>query len=169
MYGGVIDPTTNALTNRPALISAFQSKIAAFACNYLTSRVRDRHISYDTAMQATRHVTPASAEVATAFVDALLDSHRTGGPIPGTHVPAHRPGWCRYMRTTGPGGWLSRWPGRASGGWNIPVTVHGLLTRGDPGGSEDLRCRHVDELYKRGTFRGLLGFCGSILLSAQLR
>jgi hypothetical protein len=91
MYGGTFDPTTRALTNRSALVTLFEGKILAFSCNYLASRVRDRHITFATARAAASHVTPASREVAGAFVDALDDSYRTGNRIEATRFPAPSP------------------------------------------------------------------------------
>jgi hypothetical protein len=91
MYGATFDVSTNTLTNRPALIALFSGKIQIFACNYLASRVRDRRIPASTARAAADHVIPASEEVASAFVDALDDSRRTGNRIEARRFPSPRP------------------------------------------------------------------------------
>jgi len=80
MYGGQLDATGN-LTNGTALSAAFAPKIQTFACNYLASRVKDRHIAFDVAKRAADHVIPASEEVAEAFVNALASSAKTGDTI----------------------------------------------------------------------------------------
>jgi len=78
MYGGTLDPS-GALTNGSTLVSTFQPKIEKFACNYLASRVKDKHVAFGTAKTAGTHITGTSHEVATAFVDALADSSKAGG------------------------------------------------------------------------------------------
>jgi len=98
LYGANFDASTSALTNRPALISMFASKIQIFACNYLASRVRDKRMTFATARAAADHVIPASQEVATAFVDALEDSGMTGNKIEARRFPSPMsasPGACR--------------------------------------------------------------------------
>jgi hypothetical protein len=78
MYGGVLD-ASGTLTNASTLVSAFQPKIQAFACNYLASRVKDKHVTLDQAKTAGTHIVGTSQEVATAFVDALADAAKSGG------------------------------------------------------------------------------------------
>ncbi|MGF6414019.1 DUF4157 domain-containing protein [Paraburkholderia sp. MM5482-R1] len=90
MNGGMVDPS-GALTNRAALIALFAPKIQTFACAYLASRVKDKHISFGQAKAAANHVIPCAQEVATAFVDALDYSSRTGGKIEATRFPAASP------------------------------------------------------------------------------
>jgi hypothetical protein len=86
MYGGVFD-ASNVLTNSATLISNFRTKIEAFACNYLASRVRDRHLTFPNARTASGYIPFASQEVATVFVNALVDSHTTGNKIEATRFP----------------------------------------------------------------------------------
>jgi hypothetical protein len=100
MYGGIFDSSSNSLTNRSALITTFSGKIQIFACNYLASRVKDGHMTYPEASAAANHVIPASREVATAFVNALEDSHRTGTRIEARRFPSPSPaspGACRQQ------------------------------------------------------------------------
>jgi hypothetical protein len=87
MNGGTFD-ASGALTNRAALIAKFAPKIQDFACNYLASRVKDKHITLAVAKAAADHVIPASQEVAAAFVDALDDSHKSGGKIEAKRFPS---------------------------------------------------------------------------------
>ncbi|MDE2154827.1 MAG: DUF4157 domain-containing protein [Xanthomonadaceae bacterium] len=88
MNGGTFD-ARGALTNRAALISAFAAKIGEFACNYLASRVGDKKVSLaDAKAAAAKHVVSSSEEVATAFVDALIDSHKSGGRIEASRFPS---------------------------------------------------------------------------------
>ena len=91
MYGASFDPSNNALTNSAALITAFAAKIQIFACNYLASRVRDSHMTYNQARAAADHVIPASREVAATFVGALEDSHSTGRRIEARRFPSPSP------------------------------------------------------------------------------
>jgi hypothetical protein len=96
MNGGTFD-AAGTLTNRAALIAKFAPKIQDFACNYLASRVKDKHITVAAAKAAANHVIPSSHEVATAFVDALDDSHKSGGKIEAKRFPAPsaaQPGAC---------------------------------------------------------------------------
>jgi hypothetical protein len=86
MNRATFDPS-GALTNRATLVSGFAAKIQAFACNYLASRVKDKHVSLADATTAGTHVTGAANEVAAAFVDALDDSHKTGARIEATRFP----------------------------------------------------------------------------------
>jgi hypothetical protein len=90
MNGGVFD-ASGVLTNRATLIAAFAAKIRTFACNYLASRVKDKHITVGTAKGAGNHVTGAAQEVATAFIDALEDSRKSGSQIEAKHFPAPTP------------------------------------------------------------------------------
>jgi hypothetical protein len=90
MNGGVFD-ASGALTNRAALIAAFAAKIRIFACNYLASRVKDKHITVGIAKGAGNHVTGAAQEVATAFIDALEGSGKSGSQIAAKHFPAPTP------------------------------------------------------------------------------
>jgi hypothetical protein len=90
MNGGTFD-AAGALTNRAALVVKFAPKIQDFACNYLASRVKDKHITLAVAKASADHVIPASKEVATAFVDALDDSHKSGGKIEATRFPSPMP------------------------------------------------------------------------------
>jgi Domain of unknown function (DUF4157) len=90
MNGGTID-ASGALTNRATLIAAFAAKISTFACNYLASRVKDKHITVSAAKGAGNHVTGAAQEVATAFVDALEDSRKSGAQIEAKRFPAPTP------------------------------------------------------------------------------
>jgi hypothetical protein len=90
MNGGTID-ATGAVTNRAALIARFAPKIQTFACNYLASRVRDKHITFSQAKAAADHVIPCAQEVATAFVDALEDSSKSGGKVEAKRFPAASP------------------------------------------------------------------------------
>jgi len=88
MNGAAFD-SSGALTNRAALIAAFAAKIQTFACNYLASRVGDKKVSLADAKTAAKtHIVPSSEEVATAFVDALLDSHKSGGRIEAKRFPS---------------------------------------------------------------------------------
>lgn len=88
MNGATFD-ASGALTNRAALIAAFASKILEFACNYLASRVKGKRITVAEAKAAAAsHVVSSSQEVATAFVDALVDSHKSGGKIEATRFPS---------------------------------------------------------------------------------
>lgn len=112
MYGGTFDPATRALTNAAAITTIFANKIQAFACNYLASRVRDRHITYAQATTAATHVVPTSVEVATTFVNALSDNIISGGRIEATRFPAASPaGTAVCQAQIGVGGLL----GGASG------------------------------------------------------
>jgi hypothetical protein len=87
MNGGIFD-ASGTLTNRAALITTFSAKIQTFSCNYLASRVKDRHVPYKTAKAAADHVIPSSQEVSEAFVDALDDSHKTGNKIEAKRFPS---------------------------------------------------------------------------------
>jgi hypothetical protein len=105
MNGGTVD-ATGVLTNRAALIAKFAPKIQEFACNYLASRVKDKHITFDQAKAAADHVIPCAQEVATAFVDALEDSSKTGGKIEAKRFPAASPpspGACTKQILAGKG------------------------------------------------------------------
>lgn len=90
MYGGTFDGS-GALSNRSAVITTFATKIQTFACNYLASRVGDKRITADNAKAAAVNVIPCAQEVASAFVDALVDSRATGGPIKATRFPSPLP------------------------------------------------------------------------------
>ena len=72
----------------PALVSTFQPKIQTFACNYLASRVKDGHVSFEAAKTAGTHITGASREVAEAFVDALAASAGSGAKLEATKFPS---------------------------------------------------------------------------------
>jgi hypothetical protein len=98
MNGGIFDPS-GSLTNRTALITAFQTKILEFSCNYLASRVGDKKVSVADAKAAAHHVVGTSEEVATAFVDALIDSHKSGGKIQATRFPTPKPAGSSACRT----------------------------------------------------------------------
>jgi len=89
--GGKVDAVTGALTNRAALIGKFAPKLQQFACNYLASRVKDKHITFAQAKAAADHVIPCAVEVATVFVDALEDSSKTGGKIQALRFPPALP------------------------------------------------------------------------------
>jgi hypothetical protein len=99
LYGGALDPTTHALTNRAALVAAFATKIQTFACNYLASRVRDHHITFADARIAARHIVPASQEVATAFMGALEVSSASGARIEATTFPSPGPATAEACQT----------------------------------------------------------------------
>ena len=86
MYGGTFD-ASHALTNRARLITSFSNKIQIFACNYLASRVKDAPLTFDVANTAADYVIPTAQEVATAFVDALEDSNKTGNTIEAKRFP----------------------------------------------------------------------------------
>jgi hypothetical protein len=90
MYGGTLD-ASGTLTNAPTLVATFQPKIEAFACNYLASRVKDRHINLKGATTAGTHITGSSQEVATAFVDALADAAKGGGKLEAKRFPPASP------------------------------------------------------------------------------
>jgi hypothetical protein len=90
MYGATFD-AAGALTNRAVLVSAFAAKTQAFACNYLSSRVKDGHTPLGTAKAAAVHITPAAQEVAETFVDALDDSRKTGARIEAKRFPSPGP------------------------------------------------------------------------------
>jgi uncharacterized protein DUF4157 len=88
MNGAVFD-ALGALTNRSTLVAAFAKKIQDFACNYLASRVRDKKVTVaDAKAAAASRVVSSAEEVATTFVDALDDSHKTAGNIAATRFPA---------------------------------------------------------------------------------
>lgn len=87
MYNGTLD-ASGAVTNRSALVSTFQPKIQTFACNYLASRVKDGHVTYEAAKTAGTHITGASREVAEAFVDALAASAGSGAKLEATKFPS---------------------------------------------------------------------------------
>lgn len=99
LYGGTFDPTTRALTNSATLIPIFAAKIQAFACNYLASRVRDRHITYSQATTAATHVVPTSLEVATTFINALADNITGGGRIEARRFPTPSPAGSAVCQT----------------------------------------------------------------------
>jgi hypothetical protein len=90
MNGGTVD-ATGTLTNRAALISKLAPKIQDFACNYLASRVKDKHMTFSQAKDAANHVIPSALEVATTFVDALEDSSKTGSRIEAKRFPPASP------------------------------------------------------------------------------
>lgn len=90
MYGGQFD-ASGTLTNGPALIGLFAPKIQTFACNYLSSRVKDKHETFALAKKAAENITPASEEVAETFVNALADSAKTGDKIEAKRPPAQKP------------------------------------------------------------------------------
>lgn len=90
MNGGTFD-ASGALTNRAAIIAAFQAKIEKFSCNYLASRVKDGKATKADAKTAATHVVGTSEEVATAFVDALIDGAKSGATIQATRFPAAKP------------------------------------------------------------------------------
>ena len=69
-------------------MSTFQPKIQTFACNYLASRVKDGHVTYEAAKTAGTHITGASREVAEAFVDALAASAGSGAKLEATKFPS---------------------------------------------------------------------------------
>jgi hypothetical protein len=92
MNGATFDGS-GALSNRSALITAFANKIQEFACNYIASRVKDGKMVVAVAKSAaSTHVVSSAQEVATAFVDALVDSHKSGGKIEATRFPSPSPG-----------------------------------------------------------------------------
>ena len=87
MNGATFD-ASGGLSNRTALIAAFGKKIQEFACNYIASRVKDgKMLSAEAKKAASSHVVSSAQEVATAFVDALGDSHKSGGRIEATRFP----------------------------------------------------------------------------------
>lgn len=88
--GAAID-ASGALTNRATLVTAFQAKIQTFACNYLASRVKDKHITLSEAKTAGTHVAGTSREVAGVFIDALEASSKSGAKIEGKSFPAPTP------------------------------------------------------------------------------
>ena len=96
--GGIFD-ASGALTNRTALISAFTAKIRTFACNYLASRVKDKHVTLNVATGAGKHINGAAQEVATAFIDALDDSHKSGSQIAAKRFPAATPAGSQACTT----------------------------------------------------------------------
>jgi hypothetical protein len=98
MSGGTFD-ASGALTNRATLVAAFAAKIQTFACNYLASRVKDKHITLGIARTAGTHVIGASNEVATAFVDAVDDSHKSGAKIEATRFPSPTPAGSQACTT----------------------------------------------------------------------
>lgn len=99
MNGATFD-SANALTNRAALITSFAAKIQEFACNYLASRVKDKKVTIaDAKAAANSHVVSSAQEVATAFVDALDDSHKTGASIAATRFPTPTTGGASACTT----------------------------------------------------------------------
>jgi Domain of unknown function (DUF4157) len=87
MNGGTFD-ASGVLTNRDAVIAAFAKKFEEFSCDYLASRIKDKHIALDDAKTAaSSHIVSSSLEVATVFVDALVNSSKSGGKIEATHFP----------------------------------------------------------------------------------
>jgi hypothetical protein len=103
MYGAIFN-SSNALTNGSSLISTFASRIQVFACNYLASRVQDHHITFAQASAASGYINNAAQEVATAFVNALEDSHTTGNRIEATRFPTPTAGTssaCQVQITAG--------------------------------------------------------------------
>jgi len=101
IYGGTFDASGN-LTNESTLMANFASKIKTFACQYLASRVADGKITQAQLQGAADHVNPCSEEVAEAFLHALEDSIKTGGPIQTLRYPTPKPakpGACSVVTT----------------------------------------------------------------------
>lgn len=86
VHGGTLDGT-GALTNRAVLVSQLATKIAAFSCNYLASRVKDKDVTLDQGKAAAFHVVGAASEVAGVFVDTLVAAQ-----APGVKVTAYNAG-----------------------------------------------------------------------------
>jgi hypothetical protein len=90
MNGAKFDGAGN-LTNGSALEASFAGQIETFACQYLASRLKDGKITSAAFNSATDHVKPASEEVASVFVDALDDCHKTGSKLEGKKFPKPKP------------------------------------------------------------------------------
>ncbi|SHJ56020.1 protein of unknown function [Bradyrhizobium lablabi] len=104
MYGGKLDPGSSTLTNRDELVSNLAPKIQVFACNYLASRVKDKHVTFSVAKSAADHVIPTSLEIAGTFLDALTDAAKSGGNIEAKRFPAPQSkasGACRLQIAAG--------------------------------------------------------------------
>jgi hypothetical protein len=97
MNGGVFDPA-GKLTNAADLIAKFAPKIEVFACNYVASRVGDKHVGYNLAKKASDNVKPLSQEIAEIFIQALAHSALSGDRIearpPFPSPKAAQPGAC---------------------------------------------------------------------------
>jgi hypothetical protein len=84
-----------------SLAASTAGEIETFACQYLASRLKDGKITTPTFNAATGHVKPASEEVATVFVDALDDCHKSGGKLQARRFPSPKPaapGACAAVR-----------------------------------------------------------------------
>ncbi len=79
MKGATLN-TSGALTNRTTLISQFKVQIEQFACWYLVNRMRQTgRLSLSILRTASLHISGASEEIATIFVDALNACQSTPG------------------------------------------------------------------------------------------
>lgn len=73
LLGGTFD-ASGVLNNKATLVSNLADQIQDFACWYLTNRLRQTgKLTIPTLETAATHVAGASTEVATTFVDALVD------------------------------------------------------------------------------------------------
>jgi hypothetical protein len=113
MHGGAVDGSGN-LTNRAALVSSLGTRIAAFSCNYVASRVNDGDITLDQGKAGAFHVVGASNEVASVFVDALVAAQAAGATVsaytPGVTFPPPSPPASQQscVEQIGAAGW-GRW------------------------------------------------------------
>jgi hypothetical protein len=85
MYGATFD-ASGVLTNRDTLVRGYAQKVAAFACNYIASRVNDKRITLDKGKAAAFHVVGVANEVAAVFIDTLV-----AALAPATKIDANKP------------------------------------------------------------------------------